>query len=249
MKLAATQINCTVGEISDNLDKHYVEIKIAIKNDVQLIIFPEMSITGYCREEAEQLVFTENDRRLDKLKELAKIGDIIIIVGAPIKIKEKCFIGSFVIHPDESVSMYTKQYLHDGEELFFSSSMDYNPIINIGNERISLAICADINNENHPCNAKKNNCTIYLPSIFYSTAGMDEAYEQLRNYAEKYSLHILMSNYVGELWQMTSGGKSAFWNSKGALLGNLGSNDQGLLIIEKTHTIWSITKLVTTVNS
>ena len=93
MKLASAQINCTVGEIQQNLDKHYQMINIAIAHKAQLILFPEMSITGYCREEGEKFAFTESDSRLKKLQELSALGNIIIIAGAPIKIKEKLYIN------------------------------------------------------------------------------------------------------------------------------------------------------------
>lgn len=246
MKIASAQINCIVGEIQQNLEEHYRIIEAAIKEEVKLIAFPEMSITGYCREEGENLAFTENDSRLDKLKELSVDGDIHIVVGAPIKIKDKLYIGAFVIYPNKPIGIYTKQYLHDGEELFYSSSMDYNPIIKLGQEYISIAICADINNKKHPSQASKNGSTIYLPCIFYSKEGINKGYEQLRTYSKDYSLNILMSNYSGELWNMESGGQSAFWNSEGKLCGNFDSNELGILIAEKNNEKWNTKKLLTT---
>lgn len=249
MKLASAQINSTIGEIQQNLNEHYRIIKIAIENNVQLILFPEMSITGYCRDEAEKLSFSENDSRLTILQDLSTQGNIIIVAGAPIRIKENLHIGSFIIYPKKSIKIYIKQYLHGEEDLFYTSSMDYNPIINIGTQKISLAICADINNEKHPCQAEKNNCSMYLPSIFYSESGMNTGFEQLKSYAEKYSLNILMSNYSGKLWGMKSGGKSAFWNSKGQLMNNLNSNEIGILIIENNYNIWNTKKLITTPSS
>jgi len=243
MKLASAQINCTVGEVQKNLDEHYKVIELAIDNNVQLITFPEMSLTGYCREEAKELAFDEYDIGLNKLKELASIGNIIIVAGAPVYIKQRLYIGSFVIHPSEPIMIYTKQFLHNGEDFYFSTSFNYNPIINLEDETIGLAICADINNEKHPQNTMKNKCSIYLPSIFYSKNGMNMGFEQLRDYAQKYSLNILMSNYVGKLWGMESGGKSAFWNSEGELVDNLNSNDNGILIIEKENTEWRTQKM------
>ncbi len=244
MKIAVVQVNSTVGDIQQNLEAHYRIIEAAIEEDVQLIAFPEMSLTGYCRKEGEKLAFTEHDSRLNKLKTLATQGDIHIVVGAPIKIKGKLYIGAFVIYPKKPIGIYTKQYLHDGEELFYSSSMHYNPIIKLGQERISLAICADINNENHPRAACKNGSTIYLPCIFNSEEGIKKGYEQLRTYAKDYSLNILMSNYNGELWNMKSGGKSAFWNSNGELVGCLNANDLGILVAEKKKEKWATRKLV-----
>ena len=246
MKIASAQINSTVGEIQQNLKGHYQTIKIAIEEKVQLIAFPEMSITGYCRDEGEVFAFTKDDSRLKKLQELSYSGDIIIIVGAPIKIDKNLFIGSFIIFPDKPIKIYTKQYLHDGEELFYSSSMEYNPYIDVETERISLAICADINNENHPFIASQNDSTIYIPSIFYSENGIETGYQQLKKYAKKYSLNILMSNYSGELWGMKSGGKSAFWNSRGELLESFKSDDSGILIAERTRDEWK-TKIRVTI--
>ncbi len=116
MKIAAAQINSTVGEIQQNLIEHYRIIEVAIENQVQLITFPEMSITGYCRDEGEELAFTVNDTQLNKLQELSTKGDIIIVAGAPIKIKDKLHIGSFIINPNKSIQVYTKQYVHENEQ-------------------------------------------------------------------------------------------------------------------------------------
>jgi predicted amidohydrolase len=232
MKLASAQINCTVGEIQNNLEEHYRMINSAIQNDVQLIIFPELSITGYCRTEGQKLAFTERDEKLNTLQELSDKGNIITIAGAPVKIEDKLYIGSFIICPHQQIQIYTKQYLHGEEQLFYQSSMDYNPIITIENQHISLAICADISNQNHPLQAEKNKCSIYLPSIFFSKEGLVRGYKQLSEYAKKHSLHILMSNYSGQLWGMKSGGKSAYWNSNGELINHLNSTEIALLIVE-----------------
>ena len=238
MKLASAQINCTVGEIQQNLTAHYQMIQTAIDHKSNLILFPEMSITGYCRAETSHLALNENDARLDKLKEFSSKGNIIIIVGAPIKINVKLYIGSFIINPDQPIQIYTKQYLHKGEELYFESSMVYNPILEWKTEKLSLAICADINNENHPCQAEKNKCSIYLPSIFYSKKGLESGAKQLKKHAEKYNLNILMSNYSGELWGMKAGGESAFWDSKGKRIGKLNADETGILFVEKIENNW-----------
>lgn len=244
MKIATAQLNCTVGNIEQNLQAHYLLLEKAIEQQVELIVFPEMSITGYCREEGQELAFSKDDKRLERLKEIARTGNIIIIVGAPIKIDKKLYIGAFVLHPNKPLEIYTKQFLHDGEELFYASSKEYNPTIPLKGEKLMLAICADINTEDHPRQAKDNNATIYLPGIFFSENGIDKGSRQLQQYAEKYSMNILMSNYSGELWGMKSGGQSAFWNSNGVLMDHLNQNDSGMLIIMKENEKWSSHRVV-----
>ena len=238
MILAAAQTKPKRGDIDANLLDHYRLIKLAAINKANLIVFPELSITGYEREDAQQLAFTPNDFRLNQLKKLAVENQIIIIAGAPILIKSELFLGEFIISPDNSITIYTKQFLHLGEEEFFQSSLDYNPILEIGKERISLAICADIDNPQHSENAKKNKASIYIASIFFSPNGIPEAYRSLQTYATNHGMNVLMANFTSESYASPSGGQSAFWNNKGKLIAQMGDLDSGLLLIEQQGNDW-----------
>jgi predicted amidohydrolase len=239
MILAAAQTKPERGDINANLLDHYRLVELAVEKGVDLIAFPEMSITGYERENADQLAFSANDSRLDHLKKLAVENKITIIAGAPIKIDSDLFIGQFVISPDDSVSIYTKQFLHPGEEAYYKSSFDYNPIIEIENERISFAICADIDNPSHPEKACTNKSTIYIASIFFSPNGIPQAHQSLQNYATKHNMNVLMSNFGGDSWGSPSGGRSAFWNNNGELIAQMEDSNSGLLIVEHQDNSWT----------
>jgi predicted amidohydrolase len=238
MILASAQTKPKRGNIPENLGDHYRLIEIASDKGADLIVFPEMSITGYEREGADLLAFSSNDNRLDKLIRLAIDHKIIVIAGAPIKIHSDLFIGEFIILPDSSVMIYTKQFLHPGEEKFFTSSFDHNPLIKLENERISLAICADIDHHLHAENACKVESSIYISSIFFSPNGIPSAHILLSNYAKKFSMNVLMSNFSGESWGQPSGGRSAFWNSNGESIVEMNDSDSGLLIVEKRNDHW-----------
>jgi len=238
MILASAQTRPKGGDINDNLRDHYILIKIAADKGADLIVFPEMSITGYEREKADLLAFTPNDSRLDKLAKLAVDREIVIIAGAPIRINFDLYIGGFIFQPDNSLVIYTKQFLHLGEEAYYKSSFDYNPIIKLDNERISFAICADIDNPKHPENAGKVDSSIYISSIFFSPKGIPSAHRLLSSYAKKYSMNVLMSNFSGESWGQASGGRSGFWDKNGILIAEMNDSDSGLLIVEKNKDIW-----------
>ena len=238
MILAAAQTKPKSGDIDTNLLDHYRLVELAAINNANLIVFPELSITGYERENARQIAFSPNDSRLNQLRSLAVENQITIIAGAPILIKSELFLGEFIILPDNSISIYTKQFLHTGEEVFYQSSFDYNPIIEIENERISFSICADIDNPTHPENAKKNKISIYIASIFFSPNGISEAHHSLQSYATNHNMNVLMSNFSGESYGIPSGGKSGFWNNKGKLIAQMGDSDSGLLLIEQQGNDW-----------
>jgi predicted amidohydrolase len=239
MILATAQTKPKRGAIQENLMDHYRLIEIASTKGANLIVFPEMSISGYEREMAGSLCFSLQDKRLDKLKKLSNEKKIIMMVGAPIKINAELYIGEFVIQPDQAVQIYTKQFLHPGEEEYFTSSFDNNPIIELGDERISLAICADIDHPLHAENASKAGSTIYIASIFFSPKGIASGHETLSKYAKKHAMHVLMSNFSGESWGQASGGRSAFWNKHGELIAEMSDSDSGLLIVEKNNDNWT----------
>ncbi|MBN1407485.1 MAG: carbon-nitrogen hydrolase family protein [Calditrichaceae bacterium] len=238
MILASGQTKPKQGDIESNLIDHYKMIDLASKNNVDLIVFPEMSITGYEREKARNLAFTKTDSRLDKLRQLSVDKKMILIVGAPVLINDKLYIGAFVLKPDHSISIYTKQHLHSGEEKFFDSSFDNNPLINLKNEKISIAICADIVNPKHADNANKNGSTLYIASIFFTPNGIADAHKTLSDYSKQYSMNVLMANYCGQSWGLDSGGQSAFWDNNGNLIANLDKTDSGLLIVENANNKW-----------
>ena len=240
MILAAAQTTPKQGNIEANLKDHYHFIKLAAKNGAELISFPELSITSYDRENAAKLAFTPEDFRLTKLQSLSKENKIVVIAGAPIKIESNLYIGSFIIKPDNSIEIYTKQFLHDGEELYFQSSFDYNPQLIIADTKISLAICADIDHPNHPENACNLGSSFYLPSIFFSKNGISEAYSKLSGFAKKHSLSVLMANFGGTTWNTEAAGKSAFWNNNGELVASINHDSSGLLIIDVLKNEWKV---------
>lgn len=232
MKIAAAQICPIENNINANIKNHLRMIKLAAEKSVDLIFFPEMSLSAYEREKAKEYSFQKNDSRLDVFKTESAKFQMLIIVGAAIKIESELFIGSFIFHPDGSTLIYTKQFLHDGEEQFFSSGNKLNPQIEWKGEKISLAICADISHPIHVENASKINSTIYLPGIFYTPNGIAEAYKNLSFYAEKYNMNVVMANYVGSSYSLEAAGQSACWNNQGELVSQLDGEEENLLIVE-----------------
>lgn len=244
MILAAAQTKPKRGDITKNLLEHYRLIENAASHGADLILFPEMSITGYEREDAAQLAFTVEDPRIEYLKKLSCEHQMIIVAGAPVKINTDLFIGSFIFCPDNTVSIYTKQFLYRGESGFFKSSFDNNPIIELGDERISFAICTDIDNPEHVRKASYNRTTLYLASIFFSPNSIPEAHILLKTYARRYSINILMSNFSNESWGQAAGGRSAFWTNESQLIAEMNEFDSGLLIVEKKGDLWFSIKAI-----
>jgi len=238
MILASAQTFPTRNNIKVNLEDHFRMTELAAKNGASLVVFPEMSLSGYERAKASDLAFTLEDSRLNALRKLSADKKITIVAGAPVRIGQGLFIGSLIIQPDGSILIYTKQFLHGEENNYFTSSFQYNPVIEVENERVSFAICADINNPKHPENAKNAGTSVYTAGIFFEPHEMVKAHTTLSNYAKTHSMNVLMSNFVGQPFGLSGGGKSAFWNKNGELVSSLNGTHAGILFIEKIGENW-----------
>jgi predicted amidohydrolase len=238
MIIASAQLQVIEHDTDANIQKHLLFIEAAAQKNAGLILFPEMSLTGYERELAEGLSFSENDPRLSVFSEKAVLHKMHIIVGAPVKIGSHLHIGSFIFSPDQSMRIYTKQYLHAGEELYFSPSFDFNPVITVENEKIAIAICSDIANPQHAAAAAMNHTGLYLASIFYTKDGIAEGYERLSNIAKTSGMDVLMANYCGFSYQLEAGGQSAFWDKHGNIIAKAGESSEELLILEGCNGTW-----------
>lgn len=235
LALAQTQPKLTIAE---NIEDHYLMAEIAGTHGANLLLFPEMSLTSYQRAAAGEMAFSEEDQRLKKLKRIADNFNLIIIVGAPIRLENSLFIGAFVIYPGYRHSIYTKQFLHQGEEHYFVASNVYNPIFSIDEEVCSVAICADINHDAHFENAQNAGTTIYAASIFFTPGGIAGAHERMKHFSKKHGMAMMLSNYCGSALGMEAGGRSAFWDHSGKLVGEMVTDRPGMLIVERRQSEW-----------
>jgi NAD+ synthase (glutamine-hydrolysing) len=79
MKLALAQINSILGNLDKNIEIHVKYCEEAISKKAEVIVFPELSLTGYSLKDLnlEVALNTSLTSKLDKLKELSKKIDIV----------------------------------------------------------------------------------------------------------------------------------------------------------------------------
>lgn len=235
--IALAQSASLRGDTEANLQKHMEFTALAAEKRAQLIVFPELSLTGYEPDLAAELAFTEDDARLKPLKDLAELHRIIIVAGAPFCTESALHIAAFILYPCGEGSVYTKHYLHEGEEKFFVAGR-LNPAILLGEEKIAMAVCADIANPVHAKDAARAGSTIYLASAFITPGGYEAEARILKNYARKHSMTVMKANYSGQSGGFPSAGRSAIWSANGELTGELPGEGEGILLAKKEKTGW-----------
>lgn len=232
MRICIAQTRPIKGEVLQNLSVHIEFIKKAINEKADVIIFPELSLTGYEPTLSRQLATTIHDSRLDVLQKMSDDNAITIGVGLPTVENSNIFISMAIFQPNKERLLYSKQYLHPTEIDIFTAG--HNPIVlNIDNENIvAPAICYELSNDEHSRNAHQKNATVYIASVLNSVTGVDNDIRRLSEIAAKYSMTTFMANFVGMSGGYECAGKSSIWNDKGDLVAQLDGTAEGLLIYD-----------------
>lgn len=231
MKIAAAQINPVKGDILKNIENHTRLIRAAVSKNVDLIIFPELSITGYEPDLAEKLSIHYENETLEVFQKLADENSISITVGMPTKSEGQLLISSIIFQPEKRRKVYSKHHLFPTETSVFSRGNTFCQLEVLQN-KISLAICYDLSDPNHSQEAYQAGSTVYTASVLNSVNGIDEDLIKLSTIAEKYHMHVVMATFIGESGGYECAGKSSVWNNDGSLLGQLNSKDEGILTLD-----------------
>jgi len=231
MRVAIAQIEAIKGNIEKNIENHLKWIKQAIQNNADMVVFPELSLTGYEPDLAESLATNQDDTRLDEMQSLSDKNEITIGVGLPTRKERNVFVSMIIIQPYKERITYSKQYLYPPEKSIFTAGK--NPLVlNFETEVVSPAICYETSNKAHCEYASQNNATIYIASVLSSIRGIDAELKKLSGIAKNKNMVTFMANYVGKSGGYECAGKSSVWDSTGKLIGQLDTGTEGILIYD-----------------
>lgn len=109
--IAVAQTCPTPGDVAANLAQHVALARLAIAGGAQVVVFPELSLTGYELDQAAALAFEPLDARLEPLLALAHQAQVTIVAGAPVRLKGQLHLGAAVLDADGGLDWYTKRHL------------------------------------------------------------------------------------------------------------------------------------------
>jgi predicted amidohydrolase len=219
LTIAAAQTVSIAGDLPANIAHHLAFMRIAAAHGVQLLVFPELSLTGYEPTLAAGLAIAPHDEVLAPLREMARELRITAVVGMPIRqgAVSEVLIGALVLGQDGSLAVYTKQHLHPGEEVAFTAGQG-GAALEWGGDRIALAVCADFSHASHPRQAAEAGANIYAAGVLISEGGYAPDTALLQGYAAEHGMVVLMANHGGPSGGWTCAGRSAIWGADGGLI-------------------------------
>lgn len=135
MKIALAQMRSAAGNIEKNTLRHQEMIGEALKQDAEMIIFPELSLTGYEPRLAKSLAIYPEDPRLDVFQQTSDAGNIVIGLGAPTRHASGICISLLFFLPGQECRLYSKRYLHIDEEPYFVSGQNF-PVLQVNEKKL-----------------------------------------------------------------------------------------------------------------
>lgn len=250
--LGAAQTVPVRRDVAANVAEHIKLVALAGQLGARVLVFPELSLTGYEMTDAVSLAFTEGDERLQPLANAAQQHEMALVVGAPVKVADALHIAAFILGPCGERSVYTKHYLGafpesarvDGDvppaEATVFTKGDLDPLMEFDGHPAAVAVCADANHPEHAARAAARGASTYLASSFVIPSEFDSATANLESHAKQHGMAVVFSNYGGGTGGLASAGQSGVCAPDGTWLGRLGQHGSGVIVASEREGEWEV---------
>ena len=217
VKVAAAVPAVRVADVTYNVQEIEKLIALADGEGVELLCFPELSLTGYTCQDLfqEQLLITKSEEGLLRLLDFTRQLDIVCVVGLPVQAGGLLLNCAAVIQSGTLLGVVPKTYLPNYGEFYekrwFASSQDLNTtniylagtpitlssepkLFQMGDVKFGVEICEDVWAPIPP----SNNLTMAGADIIVNLSASDELigkHRYLRSLIAQQSART-MSGYV-----------------------------------------------------
>jgi NAD+ synthase (glutamine-hydrolysing) len=146
VRLALCQLNATVGDIAGNAARIRAGMRAASEVGAELVLFPELALTGY---PPEDLLLKEHflaDAALALSELAAEARGIVAVVGFPER-ADDVYNSAAVLAGGAVHAIYRKVYLPNygvfDEQRYFQAGQA-GAVLDIGDRRVGVTVCEDI---------------------------------------------------------------------------------------------------------
>lgn len=256
MKVAFAQLNYTIGDFQGNSAKIITNIGKAKNDGADLVIFSELSVTGYyphdLLEKKEFIKKAENA----VLKIAESCAGIAAIIGAP-RINEnsrgkKLYNSAFFLNEGKIQHIQNKTLLptYDifDEYRHFEPNREFN-IVEFKGEKIAITICEDLWDELPTANefgkdklyqiSPMEELSKFEPDFVVNISASPFSYNQeewrknvLINKAKKFRIPVFYNNQVGAQTELIFDGGSVFIDRNGEVVKELKYFEEDFMIVD-----------------
>ena len=227
IRISIAQINTSVGNIEANESKIIQYIKQASNQESDIVIFPELAITGYPPEDLlHKPHFVE--KNMVSARKIAQSTENICAVYGFVESDNKLYNSAAVSHDGELISTSRKTLLPNygvfDEKRYFSTGE--NPdIYAMAGLNIGINICEDIWFDSGPTKTQSELGAELILNINASPYHQNKNLDRVKMLSEKAKtndVYIVYANMVGGQDELVFDGGSTITNCRGRIIHELG---------------------------
>ncbi len=233
MRITIAQSNFCVGDVKNNTEKVIELIAKAKITKSDLVVFPELALTGYPPEDLllRKALYKQIEGALIAIKSAS--AGIGIIVGYPDKTSSALFNACSLIRDGEIQTTYHKQNLPNygvfDEKRYFSAGNSAS-LISVNGLSFGLTVCEDIWSSVPAKQVADAGARLLIninASPFHSSK-LDEREKILRQRVDETGLNIIYLNLVGGQDELVFDGGSMIMDENGEIVFRAPQFEEGL---------------------
>lgn len=220
LTVSAVQYQALDGGVVPNAMEHVRLIEDAESHGSRLVIFPELSLTGYNLPllEVPENWLEPDDHRLGDIREICRRTGITAVVGGAYHEPDGTpRLASLAIHPEGTIHAAFKTHLHGREQDIFAAG-DGAVLLELDGWKIALAICFDAAVPAHSTHAAGAGADAYAVSAVYTQQEEHRLALHLGARAMDNRMFGILANLGGTSMLGPSCGLSGFWGPDGLLI-------------------------------
>jgi len=238
MRLALCQINATVGDISANADRILAGARSAREAGAQLVLFPELALTGYPPEDLllREHFLTDARSALDDLAR--EVDGITAITGFPELAESRVYNSAAVLAHGAVQSVYRKLHLPNygvfDERRYFTSG-SRGATIEVDGHRVGLTVCEDLWQPGPPATEEAASGASLLINISASPYHSGKGAEREQLFARRAiesGAHVAFCALVGGQDELVFDGHSFVLDPAGATIARARQFSEDLLVCD-----------------
>jgi len=237
IRIAMAQINPTLGDLAGNRDKIIEYIKRARKLGANIVVFPELAVTGY---PPEDLVlkpqFVKDNLRV--LKEITKATTGITAIVGFVNANKHIYDAAAVLDNGKLAYIYHKMLLPNYgvfDEYRYFTPGDRYPVLSVKGVNIGVNVCEDIWFADGPARLQSlagAEAIVTLNASPYHKGKGRERTKMLSLRAKENKVFIIYVNTVGGQDELVFDGQSMVIDPKGRVLASGKQFEEDLITMD-----------------
>jgi len=238
VRVAAAQIDLVVGDLDGNVARILSAYDEAVEARCDLVVFPELAITGYPPEDLllKPAFLARSREALEKVA--AHTGDAAAVVGFPEAARELYNTAALCAHGTVR-GVYRKQLLPNyavfDEQRYFTPSLVDGPLFIVAGVRVAITVCEDAWSPTGPVlsqAAAGAELVVNVNASPYYAGRVSERAAMLATRAADAQVPVVYVNLVGGQDELVFDGASMVFGADGHLVARAPQFREDVMVVD-----------------